>query len=133
LSTGKDRGAPFDRRRDGVDRRGEIIGFAGQEHEVVGTSRCRREHRRHGTSDIAERALDDEAVAGELLGPPLADEERHIGAVLGKAPAKISADAADPKNEDLHRPHLTSWIGAIFTEVKSLCCVPLARSGAAQA
>ena len=58
-----------DRRRDRLDRRVEIVGLAGQQHDVVRPALGAAQHRLHLLGDVALGALDHQAVALQPLAP----------------------------------------------------------------
>src|SRR6185312_17003409 len=83
-------------------RRIEVVGLAREEHDVVARPQLSGEHRLHVDARIAERALDAQALARDLLAAPGAHQEGDIGAGLREPPAEIAADASGAEDEDPH-------------------------------
>ena len=65
--------------------------------ELVGLHRRRILQR-----DVADRALDDEAGGGELLGAPGTDQKRDVAARLQQPASEISADRSGADHENAH-------------------------------
>jgi hypothetical protein len=96
------RGVRADRRGDRLDRRVEVVGLAGQQHDVVGPAFGALQHRLHLLGDVALGALDHQAVALQRLAPRRTNQESDVGAALVQASADIAADRASAQNQDSH-------------------------------
>src|SRR5579859_3158493 len=100
---GDDHGLGPHRRRDRVERRRQVVGFAGEQDDVVGALDFAREHRLDFGLDVAGGALDHQALLGEALLPLWPHQEGYIGARLGEPSAEIAADCARTQHQDPHR------------------------------
>ena len=91
-----------DRRRDRRHGRVEVVGLAGQDHDVVGAALVAPRHHLDRHDGIALGALHHQAVAAHQLGALLAQQEGDVDAGLGQARAPVAADGAGAQNQDLH-------------------------------
>src|SRR5271165_1643985 len=96
------RAAGAQRRGKIIDRGVEVVGLAGEEHDVVAAVDGAVAHGLDRRSELALRPLDDEPPFGELRRPPLAYQKGDIGAALYQHAAVI---AAERSRADDQKPH----------------------------
>ena len=98
-----DGGLRSHRRREGRDRVVEIERLAAEQHRIeFFAQRVGLHRRRVFQRGVAERALDHEAVAGELRGTPRPDQEGHVASGRQHPAAEIAADRAGTDHEHSH-------------------------------
>ena len=97
-----DRRVAAHRGRDRVHRRIEVVGLAGEEHDVVAAAEVAGDHRLHRELHVADRAFDAQPLARDLLAPFRPHEKGHVRSRLREPAAEISADAAGAEDEDSH-------------------------------
>ena len=98
------RGAGVDRRADGGDRVRQVVGLAGEQHDVPARRRLfRREQRHRAAAERAVGALDHQPVGFELGAAAGADQKGDLGARFQQPPAEIAAEGAGPEHQDPHR------------------------------
>ena len=93
------------RRRNRVHRRVEVVGLAGEQHQVVARAQFAGHHGVHRQRQVAERTGDAQAVAGDLLTTSGANEECDVGSRVRQSPAEVAADPAGAEHQDLHGRH----------------------------
>jgi hypothetical protein len=80
----------------------EIVGLAGQQHDVIRPALAPVQDRLHLLRDVAFGAPDHESVALQRFSARGPDEERHVGAALLQPATDVAADRAGAQDESLH-------------------------------
>src|SRR5260221_6696003 len=87
-------------RGDRVGGRIQVVGLAGEEDQVVAGTHFAGDHRFRGDRRVAERALDAQSVARDLLAALGSHEEGDIRRARFRKPAaEIAADASGAEDE----------------------------------
>ena len=92
-------------RADGLHGRREIVGLAGEQHQIVGRQQFGLQDRAHRDLEVTVGAAYHQALGAQLRRAPLAHEEAEVGPGLHEPAAKIAADRAGAQHEDLHARH----------------------------
>ena len=89
---------------EGRHRAVEIVGLAAEQHEVERVLEpIFRDRRRRRQVEVADAALDRQAVLRQRRRAARTDEKRDVPARLQQPPAEIAADCPGADNENLHR------------------------------
>ena len=72
------------------------------QNQVEGLAQIAGQHGRRRKIDVAFRAADRQAGAGELLGSTRTHQERHVSAGFEQSPAEITTDGAGADDQDAH-------------------------------
>src|SRR6185437_12664036 len=99
-----------ERRRNGSNGAVEVIGLGGEQDDIVGLAQLLGEDGAHRPPYIAQRAVHDEAVLGQLPLAPRPYQERDIRTTFEKTAAVIAADGAGTEHQ---KPHIALRIGVL--------------------
>lgn len=97
---------PRHRRRDRVDGGIQIVGFAGEQDEIVVGPDLGGVDRGDRQIQVTERALDPESVARQLVAAARTDDKRDVGTGGGQPTAEVTTDSSRAEDEKSHDRHV---------------------------